>query len=33
MPKTIDDYLKYIDGQLEFVKLRNKRIKDYIGKL
>lgn len=30
MPKTVEDYIKYINGQLEFVKLRNGRIKEYI---
>ena len=30
MPKTVEDYIKYINGQLEFVKLRNERIKEYI---
>ena len=30
MPKIVEDYIKYINGQLEFVKLRNERIKEYI---
>ncbi len=31
IPNTIDDYLAFIDNELEFVRLRNCRIKDYIG--
>ncbi len=32
MPKTIDEYFKWIDSQLNFVEKRNKRIKDYCNK-
>lgn len=32
-PKTVDEYLLYIDNELNFVSKRNKRIKDYVENL
>ena len=29
LPKTIDDYFTFIDGELDFLKKRNQRIKEY----
>lgn len=31
MPKTVEEYLKWIDDQKDFVQLRNKRIDDFVN--
>lgn len=33
MPKTVDEYLLWIEKQLEFVRKRNQRIKNYVVNL
>ena len=30
MSKTVEEYLKWIDDQKEFVRLRNKRISEFV---
>lgn len=30
MPEAVEEYLKWIDDQKEFVRLRNKRIEEFV---